>query len=193
MHSPQTLALCKIESQNISFLVGCICSPVVSPLYRSFNHSIVRPLPRTSPQQLSSVPMLLPSHNEMNLYTVPVVIQNFNFRFICVFRQVPSKTDGTFSFVIALFIPPVYHDPHVPPSLCLCLTVPSCHWAHLLHPAVNYAGGLQTGMQLRVHLTHWPLAGNEFPQSLIKVTITLQPRVFPINLLFQLLPRPVSR
>lgn len=46
---------------------------------------------------------------------------------------------------------------------CLRLTVPLCHWAHLLHPAVNYGAGLQTGMQLRVHLTRWPTLVMSFP------------------------------
>lgn len=74
------------------------------------------------------------------------------------------KCNGTFFLNCAFFFSsfsPSWSP--VPLFLCLCLTVPSCHWAHLLHPAVNYGGGLQTGMQLRVQLTHWPTLVMSFP------------------------------
>lgn len=75
------------------------------------------------------------------------------------------------------------HDP-----LSLFLLSPShCAIVSLGTPA-------SSSCQLRRRITDWHAikgpphalahAGNEFPQSLIKVTITLQPRVFPINLLF---------
>lgn len=75
--------------------------------------------------------------------------------------------------------------------LFLFHTVPSCHWAHLLHPAVNYGAGLQTGMQLRVHLTHWPTLVMSFPSHWSKSQSHSSPEFS--QLIYSPLPFPKSR
>lgn len=110
-------------------------------------------------------------HHKMKWISLHESSNSISFSVLILFSDSDYfKSNGTF-FLLLLIAPllPALHQsimilcPPVPSFLCLCLTVPSCHWAHLLHPAVNYGGGLQTGMQLRVHLTHWPTLVMSFP------------------------------
>lgn len=142
-----------------------LCSCRALLIITSFNRRATFPLCPLS------IFLLLPfcCHHKMKWISLHESSYSISFSVLILFSDRDHfKCNGTFFFFLNCFFF-FFHQsimipcPHIPSFLCLCLTVPSCHWAHLLHPAVNYGGGLQTGMQLRVHLTHWPTLVMSFP------------------------------